>query len=343
MDKKDIEELRDKVSCGALLEQDRWLIDLKESTRRAVKYRRSEGEIVIVIHHGMGWFDPLSDAKGDLFRLAEHLGADGFGEALARVGEAVGFVPSAPAWKHPPRESSAESLDARWRCRPVPRPGSAAWRYLADARQIPEVILHAAVAAGVLREGPHGSMWAAHRDAGGRLIGWEERGPHWRGFATGGTKELFRFGPIDALRIYVTEAAIDAMSLAALERQRPDTLYVSTGGGWSPSANATIAGLAGRQDRELVAATDANRQGDAYAERIRAYAEDAGCRYSRLRPGAEDWNDQLRGQRPGEERTEGGKPTAACPAAASREAPPAARPLTRRPGEAAARRGDEKA
>ena len=78
-------------------------------------------------------------------------------------------------------------------------------------------------------------MWAAHSDSVGVITGWEERGPSWRGFATGGAKELFRLGASDCLRICVTEAAVDAMSLAALEELRDDTLYVSTGGGWAPA------------------------------------------------------------------------------------------------------------
>src|SRR3954451_13522105 len=80
MDKREIEELRNKVGCAALLQKDGWKIDVKESTRRAIKYR-SERNIIIVIHQGRGWFDPLSPAKGDVFSLAEHLGADGFVEA----------------------------------------------------------------------------------------------------------------------------------------------------------------------------------------------------------------------------------------------------------------------
>ncbi len=76
-------------------------------------------------------------------------------------------------------------------------------------------------------------MWAKHVDEAGSVIGWEERGPDWRGFSTGGAKVLFRFGMNDARRICVTEAVIDALSLAAIEQTRPDTLHVSTGGGWS--------------------------------------------------------------------------------------------------------------
>ena len=98
MERKELENLRDKVSCSAVLETDGWKMDRKESSKRAVKYRRGEGEIIIVTHAGKGWFDPMSDAKGDVFGLSEHLSSFGFVEALERVGELVGFVPSQPVW-----------------------------------------------------------------------------------------------------------------------------------------------------------------------------------------------------------------------------------------------------
>lgn len=274
MDKREIEELREKAGCAALLEKDGWKVDLKESTRRAIKYRR-DTNIIIVIHEGRGWFDPLSPAKGDVFSLAEHLGADGFVEACDRVADVVGFVPSAPTWQRPARLKAPASVVERWRHRFRPRPGSPAWRYLTGERGLPADIVKHAVARDRLREGPQGSMWAAHSDSAGALTGWEERGPTWRGFATEGAKELFRFGSEESERICVTEAAIDAMSLAAIEVLRTDTLYVSTGGGWSPATDKAIRGLAKRANAWLVAATDNNRQGDIYADRVRAIAADA--------------------------------------------------------------------
>lgn len=293
MDKREIEELREKVGCGALLEKGGWKVDIKESTRRAIKYRR-DSNIVIVIHEGRGWFDPLSPAKGDVFSLAEHLGAGGFVEASNRVADVVGFVPSLPAWQRPARPKVLASIVERWGYRFRPRAGSPAWRYLTGERGLPADIVNQAVASDRLREGPQGSMWAAHHDSTGALTGWEERGPAWRGFATDGSKELFRFGSEDSERICITEAAIDAMSLAAIEVLRPDTLYVSTGGGWSPATDDAIRGLAKRANAWLVAATDNNRQGDIYAERVRAIAADASAPYVRLRPCAGDWNEDLR-------------------------------------------------
>ena len=293
MEKKDIEELRTKVACAAVLENDGWKIDLKESTRRALKYRRG-ADIIIVIHDGRGWFDPLSSAKGDVVDLAEHLGAKGFPAACDHVADLVGFIPTAPAWTQAPKPTPIASIANRWSRRSLPRPGSATWRYLTGERCIPDSVIAAAVAQGCLREGPQGSMWAAHDDLAGHIIGWEERGPRWRGFATNGTKQLFRLGPIDAPRICVTEAAIDALSLAAIEVLRSDTLYVSTGGGWSPATELAIRSLARRADVRLVAATDNNRQGDVYADRIRGIAAEASAFYARSQPRTGDWNEDLK-------------------------------------------------
>jgi hypothetical protein len=259
-----------------------------------MKYRRGDA-IIIVIHGGKGWFDPLSDAKGDVYSLVHHLDGCDFLEAFVEVASLVGFVPSEPAWTRQPREREPDlSIPERWRARRKPWRGSATWRYLRDERHIPEPVIRTAITRNDLREGPHGSMWAAHTDAAGIVTGWEERGPEWRGFATGGSKVLFRLGPADAGRVCVTEAAIDAMSLAAIEASRPDTLYVSTGGGWSPATDVAIRLMAERPEARLVAATDANPQGEVFVARLRELAFELSCEFERLRPAAEDWNAMLK-------------------------------------------------
>lgn len=294
MEKAELEELKDKVPCAAVLEHLGFALDLKESTRKAMKYRR-DAAIIIVIHAGKGWFDPLSDGKGDVFRLVEHLEGVSFVEAMKDVAGLVGFVPAEPVWERRSRDREPDlSIAVRWETRRRPWRGSATWRYLTDARLLPERIIRAAIGANVLREGPHGSMWAAHIDADGAVTGWEERGPDWRGFATGGAKVLFRLGDPDALRLCVTEAAIDAMSLAALEGLRADTLYLSTGGGWSPATDAAIRAHAIRPETQLVAATDNNKQGGIYAGRLLALAGEVGCSAEWLRPVAADWNADLK-------------------------------------------------
>ncbi|MFK4259627.1 DUF3991 and toprim domain-containing protein [Agrobacterium tumefaciens] len=294
MEKRKLEDLRERVSCAAALEKAGFAVDVKESTRRAVKYRRG-AEIIIVIHQGRGWFDPLSDAKGDVFGLVEHLNGVSFVESLNQVAALVGFALDEPVWTRYPREyTPANAIPQRWAKRRKLWRGSMTWRYLRIERCLPEAMIHAAIRDDVLREGPQGSMWAAHVNDHGAVTGWEERGPDWRGFSTGGSKVLFRFGAIDALRLCVTEAAIDAMSLAAFEGLREGSLYLSTGGGWSPSTDAAVRKLAGRAGIQLVAATDANIQGETFACRLRDIADEAGCDWLRLTPPAEDWNDALR-------------------------------------------------
>ncbi|HEY8357762.1 MAG TPA: DUF3991 and toprim domain-containing protein [Ramlibacter sp.] len=295
MKTEELEELKDKVPCAAVLERAGFALDLKESTRRAMKFRR-DAAIIIVIHDGRGWFDPLSDGKGDVFRLVEHLDGVPFIKAMKEVAGLVGFVSAAPSWDRPSREREPDlSILERWQARRSPWRGSATWRYLTEARRIAEPVLRAVIAAGSLREGPRGSMWAAHREADGIVTGWEERGPDWRGFATGGAKVLFLLGRPDGPRLCLTEAAIDAMSLAAIEGLRSDTLYLSTGGGWSPATDTAIRALTIRPGIQLIAATDNNKQGDVYAQRLLALAGEIGCSADRLRPLADDWNADLKG------------------------------------------------
>ena len=308
MEKNELEELRDRVSCAAVLEKAGFAIDLQESTRKAVKYRRDD-EIVITIHEGRGWFDPLSDAKGDVFSLIGHLDSAPFATAVRRVASLVNFVPTQPAWSRPAGVTKPASIPTRWaKCR-KPWPGSMTWIYLHVERSLPDAVIRAAIRHDLLREGPQGSMWAAHSDGDGRVTGWEERGPEWRGFSTGGAKILFRFGPIHAPRLCVTEAAIDAMSLVALERDRTDSLYLSTGGGWSPATDAAIRALAAQPGVLLAAATDNNSQGERYADRLQAAATEIGCAFARLRPAAIDWNAELKARSgkegAGREREEG--------------------------------------
>jgi hypothetical protein len=289
----ELEQLR-KVTCGVVLEQEGRAVDKRESTRRAVKYRRGEGEIFIVIHGGAGWFDPLSDAKGDVFNLVQHLYGGTFGAVRAVLRPLVGIVSDPRPSIRRKRRTGPMPLGVRWEQRRAPRTGSPSWRYLTGQRALPDAVLERAIAVGLLREGPHGSMWAAHRDIDGVLTGWEERGRDWRGFSTGGTKVLFRLGPRDALRICVTEAAIDAMSLAAVEGLRDDTLYLSTGGGWGPATVEALRALATQPGITFVAATDRNKQGDRYAERLAELAAEAGCAVARLMPEHDDWNDDVK-------------------------------------------------
>ena len=302
----EIEWLKAGVSCAALLERlpPVWQLDRAESTRRSLKYRRGEAEILIVNHDGHGWWDPLSDRKGDIFTLAQHLDPGlSFGEARRMLRDFVGIAPTFPEAVRT-RRTRASSLPVvqRWgRCPPLSH-GSPAWLYLARQRGLSERILVAARVSDAVREGPRGSAWFAHRDGAGLLTGIEMRGPAWRNFSAGGGKTLFRLpgGPGRLTRVAVCESAIDALSLVAIEGDRRDTLYAATAGGMGPGTIAALqqllldlmTGPAGL----LIAATDADTAGRRYAARLEDMATDAGVRFDAILPpnGLNDWNDVLR-------------------------------------------------
>ena len=302
----EIQQLKDSVSCAALLERlpPVWRLDRAESTRRCLKYRRGAGEIVIVNHDGRGWWDPLSEAKGDIFSLVQHLEPGlNFTQARHMLRGFVGIAPTFPESLRARRARAPRvSVAQRWSRRRPPSRGSPAWLYLTTQRGLPEHILAVAGAADAIREGPGGSAWFAHRDGAGHLTGIEMRGPAWRSFSAGGDKTLFRLsgGPGRPSRVAVCESAIDALSLAAIERCRLDTVYTATTGGMGPATIAALQqilhGLSSEPAGMLVAATDADIAGRRYAARLQKMATEAGVRFDAILPsdGLNDWNDALR-------------------------------------------------
>jgi hypothetical protein len=93
------------------------------------------------------------------------------------------------------------------------------------------------------------------------------------------------------------EAPIDALSLAAIEQIRSDTLYVATGGSMGPGTldelQRELSGIPPAAG-VLVSAADANAAGDRFAARHEELAAAAGIASARLRPPeGSDWNDVL--------------------------------------------------
>lgn len=299
----EIEQLRAAVSCPVLLERKGYKLDERESSRNNPKYRRGAGEIIIVNHNGQGWWDPGSSAKGDVFKLAQHLDPSlNFGQVRRELRQMVGMAPTyAPA----DRPSSARKPHLppalQWTGRKVVTQGSPVWTYLVQERGLTPEVVAAAARADVLREGPYGTAWFAHRDGAGALTGVEMRGPNYRGFSSDGNKSLFRLqlGQEAPTRLAVLEAPIKAMAFAALEGMRTDTLYVATAGGMGPltltSLQEEMAALSGRPNATVVAAGDADAAGERYAVRVQDLAAEAGLPTQRAAPsGHKDWDDVLK-------------------------------------------------
>ena len=294
----ELDELRARVDCRAVLEAGGWELDAKESTRRAAKYRGGLGRIVIVSHEGKGWYDPLNDRRGDVLALAQYVWGGNLGHARKALRPLAGIAPTMA----PMRQSApVVPIDAErdWNKARHLRAGSQGWRYLTEKRGLPVATVERAVQAGAMREGIYGTVWARHQAAEGQVTGWEMRGPGYKGFATGGTKTLFLIGTLATCnRVAVTESAIDALSLASIEGWPTGTLYVSTGGGYGPATARVLQAVLPGNAR-LVAATDQGDPGDLLANRLHELATASGAGFGRLRPEAKDWNEQLRELRRG--------------------------------------------
>jgi len=226
-----------------------------------------------------------------------------FGHVRKRLREFAGLAPSFPIAERAGRgKPSDRPVAERWADRKAVWPGSPTWRYLARKRFLPSAIIEAASAVGVLREGPAGSAWFAHVNGAGSVAHVDIRGPTYKSSLAGGAKSLFRMSPSAQSfpRLVLAEAAIDALSVAAIESLRADTLYAASGGGMGPGTIAALEALLGRiamlPGALFCSATDANGAGDHFAERHRALAEQFSVPYARLRPSVEggDWNDVLR-------------------------------------------------
>jgi Toprim-like/Protein of unknown function (DUF3991) len=136
-DEFELATLRSAVSCAVVLERMAgWKLDKRQSTRRALKYRRGEGEVLIVNHDGRGWWDPLSQAKGDVLTLVQYLDPDlNFGHVRRVLRRLIGIAPTYPTFTS--NQRIARSVDDRWAGRARLKQGSAGWVYLTGERRLP--------------------------------------------------------------------------------------------------------------------------------------------------------------------------------------------------------------
>lgn len=91
MEKQELEELKGKVPCAAVLEHLGFTLDVKESTRKAMKYRR-DAQIIIVIHDGKAHKPTKGDPQVSWWAVANVLAKTrmyardaSFGDELAQA------------------------------------------------------------------------------------------------------------------------------------------------------------------------------------------------------------------------------------------------------------------
>lgn len=297
------------VSCAALLEDNGYLLVAEKSTRHCLKYRKND-DILIVTHHDRGWWDArtpkgVPGSSGDIFALARRLDPEmTWREVCTHLGAKVGVEPKGAKYvKERAPRADERSPAERWEDRKLPRRGGKVWTYLTGERCLPDWVVRRAITTGCIRDGYH-AAWFAHRDAQGQVCGAELRGPETHMCLGGSIKTLFRFRPgsgTEVRRLVVAEAAIDALSFAALDRERtPDTDYVSTAGGMGPETVATLkAELAKMHDLPnaiLVVATDDDDAGNNFADMLYVLADEAGVAFTRRLPPdrAKDFNQTLK-------------------------------------------------
>lgn len=110
----EIETLKREVSCATMLEHLPPPLTLHkgESTRHALKYRRGAGEILIVNHDQRGWWDPMSDARGDARCIMQRLDRSlYFGQVRQALRRFAGVAPSFPEALRP-RKAAADVTPA---------------------------------------------------------------------------------------------------------------------------------------------------------------------------------------------------------------------------------------
>ena len=125
--------------------------------------------------------------------------------------------------------------------------------------------------------------------------------PAYKGSLTGGAKSLFRLPPKGPPlpRLVLAEAAIDALSVAAIESLRKDTLYAATGGGVGPGTiaalEALLASIAMLPGALLCSAADANGRATAFRRPPPIAGRKIMIPFARLGLPIEggDWNDVL--------------------------------------------------
>lgn len=300
--RQELDHIRQSVHCGALLELNGFKLDPRESSKKHLKYKNN-GETIIVTHEGHGWWDPHNTDKGDVVALQMRLSNSmSFLDAIHSLAALTGISPEFPEVfrkiKDKPPITSKDLLAKK----PL-EPDTECWNYLTKERAIPSEILIMAAKQKVIRQGIKGTSYFLHKEICGNITGAEMRGPQYKGCVRGGDKSLFCFmgGDAPILRLVITEAAIDALSFAALDPITNGTLYVSTGGGMGPGTLKTLDNLmeklSVRKRVVIEIATDKDKGGEGFAELLLNNFQQHGLIMRRTVPTGEykDWNDLLTG------------------------------------------------
>jgi hypothetical protein len=166
--------------------------------------------------------------------------------------------------------------------------------YLTETRSIPAELVDATIRQGRVFADAKGNAVFRLFDAEGNEVGFEKRGTYDKPYhGVYGEKGLFAVGSRQARVAAFVESAIEALSYKAL---RPEALVISTTGNAIELPQKVAQGLLAR-GVEVVAAFNADKDGDRFAAR---FIERLGGAARRERPDEQlgkDWNLVLRSER----------------------------------------------
>jgi hypothetical protein len=260
---------------------------------------------------GGKWYDHVGKTgRGGAIDLVQHVLERDFAGSLAWLADRFGTAATEAEFRATSATQTVSRAVERREPFQPPKADPVAWpevrRHLIEDRALPADLIDAEHEAGNLyatsRPGQNGlpplrNAVFVQRDAAGRPTGAElkgiirdREGKRWSGLAPGSRRSAGSFAVGDlaaAARVFVVEAAVDALSLAALLRSRAGSAWavISSGGdgGVAPGLLSVLRPAARRY-----AAQDANHAGDRQAASM---GED----WQRFPPPEphEDWNDAL--------------------------------------------------
>jgi hypothetical protein len=304
-DRYELERFRLDIDLVAFAASKGYAIDQRESSRSCCMMRHSGGDKIAVgrAKDGHWQFYSFRDERdnGDIIQFVQN-------RSGGRTACSLGMVrKELRAWTHTEREPSEVP---RRRVDPVVADRASVASEVARAKVVerhpylesrglaPATLACRRFQGTWLRDdSSHGNVIFPHYDEQG-LSGFEVKNHGFTGFAKGGSKGIWssKVAASDE-RLVIAESAIDALSYHQVN-PHPKARYVSVGGAQNGKQPALLESAISwmRAGSVVVAATDKDKAGDAYAERI---AELCGkhphVKYERHAPAlGKDWNDQLR-------------------------------------------------
>jgi hypothetical protein len=298
-DMDELERFKTEISLAEVAEAHGYELDRHESSRSSLVMRHANGDKIVVATDaadGHGVYFSVRDAADngsviDFVQRRRSLNLGQVRKALREWLSAPSSFPTAPnpCFRSPkpepiPRDRAA--LAAQWH-----RMAAYTGGYLEERGITPATL---AIFADRIRTDRRGNTVFRHDDFSG-LSGWEVKNRGFTGFAAGGHKALFaaRAGAVprtDPPRLIVTESALDALSFHQVDPA--PALLLSFAGSLSSDQRELLRRVLARYSAvEVLAATDADAQGDQFAALIRSLRPDA----RRIRPAkGKDWNDVIR-------------------------------------------------